>query len=210
MKKKNSDLLRLSSLICLFRNSFFFSSRASSCLSLSLSIKSERDSLGMIILMEALKGGMVSSKSRERLCSSRPPEAFSSLSHHSRPKKIIIQNPPKAELRDCPDFPARLSTAARHARLIAEELTGQVALIPFALRALSERRRAKKEGRLVEGVRYGPRERQVADLWLPPRGESDEGGKRPPPPAIAVLFHGGTWTAGDKVRVSSSSFFLKF
>ena len=70
MKKKNSDLLRLSSLICLFRNSFFFSSRASSCLSLSLSIKSERDSLGMIILMEALKGGMVSSKSRERLRSS--------------------------------------------------------------------------------------------------------------------------------------------
>jgi len=39
-------------------------------LSLSLSIKSERDSLGMIILVEALKGGMVSSKSRERLCSS--------------------------------------------------------------------------------------------------------------------------------------------
>ena len=70
MKKKNSDLLRVSSLNCLFRNSFFFFSCFLVFFSLSLLIKSERNSLGMIILMEALKGGMVSSKSRERLCSS--------------------------------------------------------------------------------------------------------------------------------------------
>ena len=72
MKKKTLIYFDVS-LNCLFRNWFFFLlllPRVFLSLSLSLSIKSERDSLGMIILMEALKGGMVSSKSRERLRSS--------------------------------------------------------------------------------------------------------------------------------------------
>lgn len=73
MKKKKTLIYfecRLS--IASFETRFFFFScfLVSFSLSLSLSIKSERDSLGMIILMEALKGGMVSSKSRERLRSS--------------------------------------------------------------------------------------------------------------------------------------------
>ena len=77
-------------------------------------------------------------------------------------------------------------------------------LIPYALRALTERSRAKREGRLVEGVRYGPRPRQVADLWLPPPAppQDSDGKKRP---AVAVLFHGGTWTAGDKWHVGPAA-----
>ena len=157
----------------------------------------------MFILIEALKGGMVRERKRKSLFSLDRRIALLKLnktSTSSKKKKKM-----KAELRDCPDFSTRLSTAARHAKLIAEDLAGQVALIPFALRALSERSRAKREGRLLVGLRYGPRERQVADLWLPgaAAGEKREKGQRPP--AIAVLFHGGTWTAGDKV-----SFFFFF
>ena len=127
---------------------------------------------------------------------------LSILSKTSRPRKKKKTQLKQAEIRDCPDLPSRVSTAVRKARILAEEFAGQLALVPFAVRALSERRRAKKEGRLVEGVRYGPRARQVADIWLPPPQEEKktrEEEKERRPPAIAVLFHGGTWTAGDKV-----------
>jgi len=97
-----------------------------------------------------------------------------------------------AEVLDAPPA-ARLTTAARIARLVATHAVGQLAYVPFAVRALAT-------APTHRDVRYSDASaRATADIFVP---------STPPPPGgrpVAILVHGGTWAAGDKWQLAPAA-----
>lgn len=107
-----------------------------------------------------------------------------------------------AECRDEPSPAAAARRAARVAGIVVSHFVGQAALLPYAVRALALRRRlaAAPPGsvRLLPGVPYGGGGgRRTADVYRPATAAS--------PPPVAVLVHGGTWSAGDAWQLAPAA-----
>lgn len=99
-----------------------------------------------------------------------------------------------SEVADAPPG-ERLATAVRVARIVAGHAIGQLAYVPFAVRALTTVPSHRD-------VRYSEASgRATADIFLP---------DAPPPPGarahpVAILVHGGTWAAGDKWQLAPAA-----
>jgi hypothetical protein len=136
----------------------------------------------------------------------------------------------RVELAKLPPL-QRIPLLARYARIFAAELFGTVLAVPFGLRAFSLHRslpdarhqRAGSSVSILRDVRYGSRDRNLMDIYLPPNIElqggqlegilqgSDSGAAGAAGTAVSgsnggsggsgapvVLFcHGGVWASGS-------------
>eukprot|EP00793_Prasinoderma_coloniale_P003353 PRCOL_00005988-RA len=104
---------------------------------------------------------------------------------------------------------AALGVLTKALPMIGSELLGTVSMVPYGVRAARARRRAAREGRLLER-RYGPKEKNVMDVYLPPghvmgatatgdalaRRRGDGG------PPIVLFVPGGIWVNCDAWQYS--------
>jgi len=99
--------------------------------------------------------------------------------------------------------------------IVIKELAGIFGQLPYAMRALKEKRQMEDQGR-CHLIRYGPTKRNTADVYLPVGIVADlsemdrvtlngfnkhEGGRQREAPAgapVMLFVHGGVWASGDK------------
>ncbi|CAL8466146.1 g5682 [Coccomyxa elongata] len=124
----------------------------------------------------------------------------------------------KIELQQCPSSRDRVVTLLRITRLLASEALGALTTVPYgwralqthkALEAFSEGEQNKHSVGIVRDVRYGPMQRNVMDIYVPPCTALDASSSdstahdnkalpscsgRP----VALFCHGGVWASGAK------------
>ncbi|BDA51015.1 probable isoprenylcysteine alpha-carbonyl methylesterase I at N-terminal half [Coccomyxa sp. Obi] len=124
----------------------------------------------------------------------------------------------KVELQQCPTNRDRVVTLLRITRLLASEALGALTTVPYgwralqthkALEAFSEGQHNKHSVGIVRDVRYGPMQRNVMDIYMPPctvldssstgsTAHDDKALASTSGRPVALFCHGGVWASGAK------------